>query len=112
VKRAPTNFGEVNFEVRFAANTATLRMDNKFRQPPQQLVLHLPWFMNVSGITADGKKVSIVNNSAILPLSTREVHIEWQKKSDAPALSYDRAVKDYKVEYRRRYEEWIQTGKN
>jgi hypothetical protein len=112
VKRAPTNFGEVNFEVRFAANTATLRMENKFRQPPQQLVLHLPWFMNVSGITADGKKVSIVNNSAILPLSTREVHIEWQKKSDAPALSYDRAVKDYKVEYRRRYEEWIQTGKN
>jgi hypothetical protein len=112
VKRAPTNFGEVNFEVRFAANTATLRMDNKFSQPPQQLVLHLPWFMNVSGITADGKKVSIVNNSAILPLSTREVHIEWQKKSDAPALSYDRAVKDYKVEYRRRYEEWIQTGKN
>ena len=112
VKRAPTNFGEVNFEMRFTDSGATLRLNNKFRQAPQQLVVHLPWFMNVTSITADGKKVAPSNNYALVPVNANEVHIEWQKRSDAPALSYDRAVKDYKAEYRRRYEQWLQTGKN
>jgi len=56
--------------------------------------------------------VRVSGNAVTLPANTREVQIAWQKRSDAPALSYDNAVKDYKAEYRRRYEEWVQTGKN
>jgi hypothetical protein len=112
VKRAPTNFGEVNFEMRFSGNGATLHMDNKFRQPPEQLVLHMPWFMNVSSLSVNGKRVPVADGAAVLPINAKEVLIEWEKKSDAPELSYDRAVNDYKAEYRRRYEEWVKTGKN
>ena len=112
VKRAPTNFGEVNLDMRFREGGATLHFDNKFRETPQQLVLHLPWFMAVSTVSIDGRKVAVTDNSVILPVKTREVQIEWQKKADAPALSYENAVRDYKEEYRRRYEQWLQTGKN
>lgn len=112
VKRAPTNFGEVNFEMRFRDGGATMRLDNKFRDAPQQLVVHLPWFMNVSTVSADAKKLGVSNNAVILPVNTRQVEIEWQKKTDAAALSYQSAVREYKAEYRRRYERWVQTGKN
>jgi hypothetical protein len=112
VKRAPTNFGTVNLEMRFSDGGATLRMDNKFRDVPQQVILHLPWFMTVSAVTADGKKLAIRNQSVVLPSNAKEVQIAWQKKADAPALNYANAVKDYKAEYRRRYEEWVRTGTN
>ncbi len=112
VKRAPTNFGQVNFDVKFTDAGATMTLNNNFSQRPQDIVLHLPWFVNVSAVTADGKKINIVNNAAVLPASVRSVQIAWQKKTDAPALSYENAVKDYKAEYRRRYEHWVQTGQN
>ena len=112
VKRAPTNFGQVNFDVKFSDAGATIALNNDFSQRPQDIVLHLPWFVNLSGVTADGKKINVVNNAAVLPASVRRVQIAWQKKADAPALNYENAVKDYKTEYRRRYEHWLQTGQN
>jgi hypothetical protein len=33
-------------------------------------------------------------------------------KPDAPQLSYEGAVADYKSEYRRRYQEFLRTGGN
>ncbi|HEX7962669.1 MAG TPA: hypothetical protein VF493_22355 [Terriglobales bacterium] len=112
VKRAPTDFGTVNLEMRFSDGGATLRLDNKFRDDPQQLVVHLPWFMTVSSVTADGKKLAIRNQAVVLPTNAKEVQLAWQKKADAPAMNYANAVKDYKAEYRRRYEQWVRTGKN
>lgn len=112
LKRAPTNFGEVNFDLRFGNRGATLQLNNKFRDAPQQIVVHLPWFVNVTSVTADGKKLTVSDNTVLLPANSRIVQIAWQKKADAPALNYENAVKDYKAEYRRRYEQWVQAGKN
>ncbi len=112
VKRAPTNFGQVNFDVRFTDTGATISLNNNFTQKPQDIILHLPWFANVSGVTADGKKINVANNAVVLPANVRTVQIAWQKKADAPALNYENAVKDYKTEYRRRYEQWLQTGQS
>jgi hypothetical protein len=68
--------------------------------------------MNVSAVLVDGKKFAAANKAVVLPTKAREVQIEWQKKTDFPALSYDNAVRDYQAEYRRRYDQWLQTGKN
>ena len=111
VKRAPTNFGTVNLEMRFSDGGAILRLDNKFRDVPHEIVLHLPWFMTVSTVTADGKKLAVSKQAVVLPSNTKEVQIAWQKKADAPALNYANAVKDYKTEYRRRYEQSATTSK-
>jgi hypothetical protein len=35
---------------------------------------------------------------------TREIHIHWALKPNAPFLSYDRTLKDYQAEYFRRYQ--------
>ena len=102
----------MNFDVKFTDTGATITLNNNFTQKPQDIVLHLPWFVNTSGVTADGKKINVANNAAVLPATVRSVQIAWQKKADAPALSYVSAVNDYKAEYRRRYEHWLQTGEN
>lgn len=110
VKRAPTNFGQVNFDVKFIDSGASITLNNNFTQKPQEIVLHLPWYVKVSNVIADGKKINVANNAAVLPVNVRAVQIAWQNKPDGPAISYENAVKDYKAEYRRRYEQWLQTG--
>ena len=112
VKRAPTNFGEVNFELRSTETGATLELNDRFKNAPQEIVLHMPWFVSVSSLTADGTKLASSGNSVVLPATVHSVQIVWQRKADAPALNYESAVRDYKAEYRRRYEQWMQTGKN
>jgi hypothetical protein len=111
VKRAPTNFGEVNFVMKFvSANRATLTLDNHFTVRPADIVVHLPWFMNATNIVADGKAIRVGGDHVELPAGTREVEITWAKKTNAPAMSFDKSVAGYKAEYRRRYEIFLRDG--
>ncbi len=112
VRRAPTEFGQVNFDVEFRNGGATLTLDDRFVAQPQSLVLHLPWFMSVSAVTADGKQALIKDGAVVLPPATRKVEITWTRKADTPALSYADAVRDYRTEYTRRYVEFLRTGQH
>jgi len=123
VKRAPTDFGEVNFELRSDNFGATLILENHFLnstrqssdstaqvQAPGSLVLHLPWFTKTSRAVADGIPLTVKHNAVNLPTSARKVRVTWTKRPDGAALSYSRAVEDYKAEYHRRYEIWQHSG--
>jgi len=110
VRRAPTYFGQVNFEIEFMPGQATLKLENRLFEKPEKLVLHLPWFMSVSKIVADGKEVSPTMDKVILPIETRKVEIQWTKRDRVKPLSYEMAVSNYKSEYRRRYEEFLRMG--
>jgi hypothetical protein len=111
VKRAATNFGQVNFTLTFpATGQARLTLDNHFNDPPARVVLHLPWFVDTSRIVADGKPVQVQNNAVLLPSNTRAVEMQWTVRTNTGPLSFARAVENYKAEYRRRYERFLQTG--
>ncbi len=111
VHRAPTNFGVVNADWKFESGKAMLTLDDRFDHAPEKIVLHLPWFMNVSSAKADGKSVSVIAGTVTLPADSRNVTISWAKKKDATPLNYDRAVEEYRKEYRKRYEQWVREGK-
>ena len=110
VSRAPTNFGQVNFVLECKSAEAVLTLDNKFSERPGEIVVHLPWFMEVRDVLADGKKAVPVNSAVVLPADTRTVQFTWSRKGATPNLSYAQAVQDYKREYRRRYEEFLMKG--
>jgi hypothetical protein len=125
VKRAPTDFGQVNLEFRSDTIGATLVLDNHFSSPssqgagsssqsgatgPQSIVLHLPWFTKTSSVVADDKPMQVVGTTVKIPISARRVRLNWARLKDAPDLSYARAVTEYKAEYRHRYEQWQRTG--
>lgn len=108
VSQLPTNFGTVNLSLSQPDDTsATLQIDSKWVDAPQSLILHLPWFMNVSRVTVDGRAVQASGSRVTLPADAKTVQISWSRRADAPAMSYERDVEAYKAEYLRRYNDYM-----
>ncbi len=110
VSQAPTNFGPVDFTLtQHDAHTALLRINTHFQTSPNQLVVHIPWFLRVTAAEADGKSVSVTNATLRLAPNTRLLRIQWSAIPNAPGatLSYDHAVQQYEAEYARRYNAWM-----
>jgi hypothetical protein len=116
VRQAPTNFGSIAFIIEQPSpGAAILRLDPAFTAPPSQIVIHLPWFVVLKSAIADGKPIQPVNGALILSPQTRQIQFHWTLKPNTPQLSYDRAVKNYKAEYARRYQSLMHgeaAGKN
>lgn len=111
VDRAVSYFGTTGFDLEMPTDSeAILHLHNSFVVPPHSLVVHLPWFMQVSRITADGKAISPVAGAVSIPLETRELRIQWSRKPSTDSFSYAKAVADYKAEYKKRYQHLLETG--
>jgi hypothetical protein len=111
VARAPTLFGSLDFSLEMPDDaSAVLRLKPSFQQPPSRIVLHLPWFMAIDSVSADGRALSADGAKVSLPAQAREIRISWHRRPDAAAMSYDKTVESYKAEYRRRYQHLLSTG--
>ncbi|MEW6511168.1 MAG: hypothetical protein AB1428_09445 [Bacteroidota bacterium] len=110
VRRAPTNFGVLDAELTSGVGNAEIRLRASYVRPPDSLILHLPWFMQVAAVTADGTAMRVTGSSVALPPATKAVAITWKRAKDAPVLTYDGAVKSYRAEYHRRYGEFLKQG--
>jgi hypothetical protein len=110
VSSATTHFGRVSFEFKTLSDkTAILHIGNSFSDAPREIVLHLPWFLEAVGVTADGKSASIDRFGVHLPPSVREVRINYHRLSQ-PKMSYERTVLSFKQEYRSRWQQFLKTG--
>jgi len=105
VHRAPTYFGEAAFTLEQPQDgMAVLHLNMAFTAAPREIVIHLPWFVTLQSALADGKPIRPVNGALSVPASARVIEIHWTLAPNAPHLSYDAAVADYKTEYARRYQ--------
>jgi hypothetical protein len=115
VSNAPTWFGKVAFRLTQPANDeAVLTLAPEFdpAHSPEQIVVHLPFFMDVKSATVDGKPAHATGGSLVVAPSAKEIHLHWSLRPGAPHFSYDRTVADYKAEYARRYQELMhRTGR-
>ncbi len=112
VTAAPTYFGNLDFTLGMQDDeVAVLKIDSRFERQPKDIVLHLPWFLDVSSVIADGVPVKFAEDAAHLPASVREVRITWRHRLPVN-MSYQRTVDSYKKEYRRRYEHLLETGES
>lgn len=108
VRDAPTDFGTVAFALRVEGDSgATLALDPRFTAAPRALVVHLPWFMDVTRVTADGRAVPVTDGELRLSPRTRSVALRWTRRAGTPAVSYDATVAAYEREYRARWERWV-----
>jgi len=101
VRDEPSAFGPISFTVQATADRITLRLPEHYRNTPQRLLVRVPWFFAL-----EGNKEGLI----VVPLTAKELVLRGRIKPDAPRLSYDQAVTDYKAEYRRRYAEFLRTG--
>jgi hypothetical protein len=105
VRQAPSNFGAVAFTLdQPSAGEAVLHLNMAFTRPPKKIVIHIPWFVDLKSATADGKAIEAANGALAVSPDTKSVQIRWTLKPNAPSLSYESAVRDYKAEYARRYQ--------
>ncbi len=106
VSQAPTYFGTVAFTLdQPSSGEAVLHLDTHFTNAPKQIVVHLPWFVDLKAATADGKPVSAADGALTLPATAKVLRLHWSARPGIPNLSYAEAVEAYKAEYARRYHE-------
>jgi len=104
----PTYFGKTSFKIDVLGSRMILTLKPPTRNPPKNIVIHLPWNVETVGVKKDGKPwKNFTKDEVILPpLEKRTmVEIKWKKVGDAPALSFERAVKDYKANYNKMVKE-------
>jgi hypothetical protein len=105
VERAPTQYGDVGFTLTQPDDhSAGIALNMQWRQPPQAIWLHLPWFAKVSGVWVDGRLAAQKNGMVQIPADAHEVRIAWSRRPSTPDWSYDQAVQQYRQEYRRHWE--------
>jgi hypothetical protein len=111
IKQAPSYFGEVNYELVSRSDTmASLDFGNKFIRAPESIVVHIPWFVELRSASADGNRLRAMDGRLVLPAGVKHVELFWQRRASLPDLSYQSAVRDYKAEYRKRYEQLLRDG--
>jgi len=106
----PTTFGPVSAVLSAGADGFTVAMSHGFRQPPQHVVIRVPWFYEVQAAEADGRPLPVTEGRLVLTPGTREIHVKGRFKPSASELSFERAVQEYQQEYRKRYAEFLRTG--
>jgi len=111
VSGAPTSFGKVEFKLaQPTAGEAVLSLMTEFSAGPREIVVHLPWFVDLQSATADGMAVRASEGVLAVPPGTKEIRLRWTVRAGTPALSYKSAVEDYKTEYARRYQVLMHGG--
>jgi len=109
VTNAPTDFGNIDFSLEVEKESAQLKLNPRFREEPGQIILHIPWFVDVSEALADGQKIEPEGNIFRLNPQTKTVTLHWAKKL-VGALNYDHFVQEYIKEYRAKYKEFLKKG--
>ncbi|MGB6973448.1 MAG: hypothetical protein WBD67_02065 [Terracidiphilus sp.] len=105
VRQAPTYFGEVAFRLTQPSDgEALLRLDTHFTRAPKDIVVHLPWFVELHSATVGGRPIAAHDGALTLPPTAKEVRLIWSVKPNTPQMSYQQTVDAYKAEYARRYQ--------
>ncbi len=111
VTDAPTNFGSLNFYFTAEKGAGRIILNPKFRDKPEEIILHLPYFVEASEASVDGQKHPIDGNLLRFSPETKEVVIKWEKKLIG-AMSYDFYVQEYKQKYRAKFKEFLEKGES
>jgi len=109
VTDAPTNFGEIDFSLEIEKDGARLSLQPKFRENPDQIIFHIPWFVDLIEASEDGEKIKPKNGILRLNPQTKEVTFKWEIRPIG-AISYDYFVQEYKEKYRAKYKEFLERG--
>jgi hypothetical protein len=108
VAGVPTDFGTVSLTLDQPSDSgAVLHISAQWTTAPHSLIVHLPWFMQVTAVSVDNRKVPLTGNALTLPPNTQAVQLTWTRRPDTPSLSYQQAVDAYKAEYLRRYNQLL-----
>ncbi|MCC6396939.1 MAG: hypothetical protein IT282_07955 [Bacteroidetes bacterium] len=110
VRKAPTTFGTVHAELACGPGNATLTLEPSWQHEPDAIVIHVPWFMQVDGVSApvaDGGTAVLRGDRIICGPGVSRIDIAWSPLPQPAQHSFTATVEKYKAEYRERYDAWM-----
>ena len=109
IRNAPTEMGAISATLRFTNDGAAFSLDSQFRSQPKTIVLHIPYFVELTSFETDAGESRRENDVIVLSPDVTAVVLKWREE-DVEPLSYATVVEDYKREYARRYQEYVAAG--
>jgi len=110
IRNEPTVFGPVTAILRARPRGWEVRVSNRFRRSPEHIVICVPWFYQVQRAEADGHSLEVRDGKLTVSASTQQVSVTGRIKSGTPMTDFEHSVRDYKLEYKKRYREFLRTG--
>jgi hypothetical protein len=114
VRDEPTEFGPVSLTSKVNSELAAWNWEinilHRFRQPPNEMVLRIPWFYDVNRVEVDGQVVEVRQGELKLSPDASEVRVRGRIIPGTAEMSFTQTVAQYKQEYRRRFEQYLRTG--
>ncbi len=98
VKKAPTDFGPVSYTIDATADGAKVSLEAQWRNAPEALEFHIPWFLDLKSAMVDGKAITAKDRVLVLPADARQLDLKWTHNSK-PELSYQKGVENYVDRY-------------
>ncbi|HID08518.1 MAG TPA: hypothetical protein EYP10_15380, partial [Armatimonadetes bacterium] len=128
IRNAPTDFGTLTATMQCTDYGAVISINARWRNPPRNLIIHFPWFVQVRRLIADGRTIALPSPTPFQPAllepplparviavnllaTTRSVIAHWEWDDNVTAsLSYTNAVNAWQDEYRNRYRTYVTAG--
>jgi hypothetical protein len=104
VKRAATFFGQVNLKGQAREKGLEIEFEPSWKDPPEAVILHLPFFAELESITVNGLSAFPEDDAVKIPAKKSSIQITW-RIDPGISYSYEKAVADYKAEYKRKWNE-------
>ncbi len=100
---APTTFGRVGARLSCVAeDTVLIRIFPEWDQPPDEVVIHIPWYRKVINHSAGELRDGMTGSVLVLSPDEGSVRIQWRTTVEPPAYSFEKAVEDLMSEYKLR----------
>lgn len=112
ISNEPTVFGPVSADLKVTSGGWTVNLSNHFWKAPARVIIPIPWFYRVDHAEADGQPVAAQHGELILSANTKELDVKAAIGLATPAMSFDVTVREYKQQYKQRYEQFLRTGGN
>ena len=124
VDNASTIFGNFSVSLTPEKTGAHSEWTGKSRNPPKEIVVHVPYFVYLQSVTVNGKTYPVKDSGGlsrkgfpkigtdriVLSPKTHTAEIAWQRNSRPDDASYQVFVENYKREFVRKYKKYLKTN--
>jgi hypothetical protein len=104
---APSDFGKISYVLEIYNDFLKLKFFPEFKEMPKNIVIHIPYFIEVEKILVDGNLKNFEERKILIPANSKEIKIYYKKDENAK-INYQNIVEDYKKEYIKKYNEYIE----
>jgi hypothetical protein len=95
-RNAPCEMGSISASLKFRSGGADLVLDPNWRTPPRSVVVHIPWFEELTAVNANGS-FELRNGALILDPHVSRAHLHWHARKGV----FSRTLQNILLAYRR-----------